>query len=1481
MACLPVLACYMAGHLLSAQEPPARGDIPQTSPELLRNPGFTEGMTDNGLPAKWQHYGGGGKGQRLTLVPEGEDGAMALLIEDDDASRPFGIMQTIRVDPGEPYVARVRVRAPEGRSPAAGTLLVKFVGGKGYGRIQFGRATVEHFEDFVVRCEAPVDATEALIYLYSRKQPNCGFLVDRASFRLATGDDDEDLPFAAGTIGRGPGLEAKTPPVYTKLKPLCLVTTLVQAGKAAASIVIPESGQYADAANAISATIRALTGATVPIIRDDDVAASVPITGNLICLGNRSTNRTVDELYNRHFTLLDLRYPGPGGHVVRTLHNPFGNGANVLFAGGSDDAGVAAAAAQLVSRLEEAGHARQAGAKAGLSLGWLADIRLPDDITISEDMKDAPLWSASEGYKYGGFFGWNVLSKRAALYYMTGDERHAREFLKLAFPDADTKREIRRVDAGKVDISDPLTGLDHYRSHRMILYWDLIEESPVFTDEERLRVTNAFASQLKHRQKEGCYRRKGAACKVGSRHGQWGAVCVYAVSRYFARDYGDRVWQEGLQHAAWEFESLHHYDWVHGENDNLFWYGTSMAPLVCYLTLSGDRIPLENGVLSKLMRAQEILLPGTPSHRHLRYIALDHFHRLAYLFNDSRWLRYRDQTQLLSAAADFRLGQSFWPDAELDRASPEKDDTYGMWTIDTMPEERWQALGNGLPWKQTFTFGGFRSEMGERGDYLLVDGYNGQGRNPYHCFAICEMRIAGDTILQGYHNQLIVRVDGLVEPTVPLGAALERTGVLNGVVFATAYVPNAPFSSWRRHLIQRIGEYMLVVDRLRFRAESDNAEIQTSWDTPPLAWNDGERRLEVSLAPPDSASDEPTRKWAICPSDSVTPRVRSGKVHGIADLSRFLAVADGAVDVSATLIAPLPTDEGSPAPVCRRLDGQRIVCSLPPADPDSPRRPALLIVDPSDLADAELVLVEPGRLLVLGLSELRGASPIFRSDKPVSFCWDFVHGRLDVRVLVATRVRLEVTGQVAVDGNPAAPGVLAMSGPGIALSPGVHTIRGALLPTAARDCLLASLQDAQIALDGEGADAAQKDDASTSPFATELPNLSVAYTADLEDRLADIAVIPGAHGDRLALATGTTVVLLGTDGKALQPLEFEGTVRVVHWWGEQRLLLVGCADEKVIAFRIAAGKGAPEQVWQFVSKMAPWVYTHQASHWWKEASPRLAGIHGLTSGAFLEDSASQVIVGSACTVEILSPTGRLLARKEQVWGNVVHSIIIPKDDGSRDLVSLRRPSLTSRVNILNSRTLDPRKAGYVGVPSGHTGVKSWGRCRYHLIHADLDGDGKGEVVGEINGPWDRVGVWDDNGRPLASAPFGPGSRASRSLRDLDVGDFDGDGKKEILVALHNGLIVVLDHQCARKRALRLPTPATVIKVLERHQTTLAVADQEGGLWLLDAEGRPTHAAQVDGRPDRLEQISLKGSPHLLVTTRTGKVAALRLPEELQ
>ncbi|MCK4303311.1 MAG: hypothetical protein KAY24_03655, partial [Candidatus Eisenbacteria sp.] len=517
---------------------------------------------------------------------------------------------------------------------------------------------------------------------------------------------------AMNDSGQNKGAEPM-PPVYTKLKALYLTTELVKQGKPNVTLITSASGVYDEQASRIQQIIETRSGVKVPIATDDSPAAAVPIQGNLIVLGNRSTNKTIGELYNRYYTLLDLRYPGPEGYVVRSLHNPFGDGRNVVFVGGSDAVGVGAAAEVFIEKVSQA----DAGSQ-GLSMGWLMEIKLGLGVHVPKELRDFEIWEASATYGSQGYFGWNSISKRMAMYYMTGEPFHARETLRLAFPDARAKAEIAEIDGERIENKDePLSGPYHYNAHMMILFWDLIEESPVFSDEERLRVTNAFSKQFGHPQEQGWRKRivdhtlEGGEAyvepppHVGTRHGQWSAIALYGLCRYFQKDYPHPLWQHGIDAAQWQFASLHRHAWVGGENDNLYWYNTAIAPILSYLLLMGDREPLENGVLARLLRGQEILISGRMPDWALNAASIGFLHKAAYLMQDGRYVEYLRRTGMDLDV--FRLGQSFWPETHLKPERPA--DLADKWRIHPLPEPMWRARNSGLPMEDSFQFGSFRS----------------------------------------------------------------------------------------------------------------------------------------------------------------------------------------------------------------------------------------------------------------------------------------------------------------------------------------------------------------------------------------------------------------------------------------------------------------------------------------------------------------------------------------------------------------------------------------------------------------------------------------------------------------------------------------------------------------------------------------------------------------------------------------------------
>jgi hypothetical protein len=395
----------------------------------LANPSFEDGMA-GAAPAGWGLYAGGGSEQHLRLVRPAFGEGQALFLDNREETRELGVQQEVAAPGGLAYRAAVDVAAlPDAPPPVIIYLQMRFLPSNTFVQRSLHTRNTAAFETLALAGNMPANDTSIRLYLYTHKGARqTSILMDHV--RLTGGVEPPPKPAEL------PPMKA---PTLTRLKELHLSTPLVSGGQPAAAILTP-TGEYDAAAALIQAAIREQTGCQVPILSDTTPEAAVPLNGHRILLGNRSTNRAIGSLYDACYTLLDLKYPGPGGALVHSLHNPYANGHNAILAGGSDGSGVERAAELLAE------HIRVAARGPDLSLGWLLDVRLPAGVSLPADARQAETWDASAGYGSTGYFGWNSLSKCMAMYFMTGDEAHLRQLVRLSFPDEQAFRELSDID---------------------------------------------------------------------------------------------------------------------------------------------------------------------------------------------------------------------------------------------------------------------------------------------------------------------------------------------------------------------------------------------------------------------------------------------------------------------------------------------------------------------------------------------------------------------------------------------------------------------------------------------------------------------------------------------------------------------------------------------------------------------------------------------------------------------------------------------------------------------------------------------------------------------------------------------------------------------------------------------------------------------------------------------------------------------------
>ncbi|NLE66064.1 MAG: hypothetical protein GX608_01420, partial [Lentisphaerae bacterium] len=149
------------------------------------------------------------------------------------------------------------------------------------------------------------------------------------------------------------------------VKKFYLDTVLVSDGAAAAAIVAPDAPGYADLAGDVRRAIKDLTGAELPIITDTAAAAELDQAGGnkraMIVLGNLMTSKVSERLYVMEQLDVDASWPGEGGHLVQTVHDPMGDGRNFISLGGSDLKGVQAATQVFIGLLKPDGKSLKVG----------------------------------------------------------------------------------------------------------------------------------------------------------------------------------------------------------------------------------------------------------------------------------------------------------------------------------------------------------------------------------------------------------------------------------------------------------------------------------------------------------------------------------------------------------------------------------------------------------------------------------------------------------------------------------------------------------------------------------------------------------------------------------------------------------------------------------------------------------------------------------------------------------------------------------------------------------------------------------------------------------------------------------------------------------------------------------------------------------------------------------------------------------------
>ncbi|MBN1669449.1 MAG: hypothetical protein JXR37_00340 [Kiritimatiellae bacterium] len=1224
----------------------------------------------------------------------------------------------------------------------------------------------------------------------------------------------------------------------TRLKDLHLDTVLVSRGQPAAVIVAPAGARYADAIETVQAAVRTCAGTTLPVRRDGARPEALLKTTHVVALGNMATNPFIEHMYRQWYVLLDVKYPGKGGYVVRSCHNPYGTGHNVIWLGGSDDAGVSRAAAVFAGLLTRSDP---------LKVGWLMQIQLGDGITAPTLRDGGEGWSPTVygwrdswrkigneevGYGPAATFGWNEISVAGALYYMTGVPEHLAYFKKMAMPDPDNAPRANRKESVFKDPLDPLVKNSHYHTHLTSLVWDLIEESPLFTDRERLFLTNKFLDQQNHYDPKDTYRSWG-------RHGEWHMMCIYTGSRYFAKYYPAPRWERRMANVREAYRGSIG-DELRG-NDTLYWISTYMEPTFDFFMLDGFDEFVSSGAARKMMSGLEAIWTGESNETSTAYIPISLLHKAAHMLKDGRYIWF---LRKLGFDFDvFRIGQSFWPAPDLTVEPP--DDRVGRISVVPMPKSDWNAGGKAIGKDEGIRFLSYRGGLTGEDDWFMIDGFYGKGRHPYHVNTLHELRMCGRTLLRGFGNHLSVRRNGIVEEDSARTTALKKAVALNGVAYVKTHVPNMPFSAWDRHLLFVQGAYLFVCDELTARAPG-TFDIRSGWSllgTPAPALRE-KRRVSMK----EGAT--------LCCAQAVHVGA-TGRQAWSGELKQ------GATFALNTLIHTAGE---------ARQDRLRIDPLGARANLVRGARTAFVGVGPYSsealTVEAGIASVSSNSIFLADATRLAcGGRTVFESEKPVCVRWQLDSGRLAVHAAEAGRITLATDGT---DPLRVAAGEQAL---------------GAVPPAAG---LPGTIAHALAGLEN----AIQAEDSREDERAT-AADWQPRWKAEIKGSVTDVAVALHSAPRRVwAVTEGRErdpktrkekdvgrLALLSTDGKVVGVREY-GTPTLSLWAAADptqaaafsAVLVTGYGDETIRAYA-ADGR----ELWKHKTEVhESWRDgTRYKAPWFSDPGV-VKRPGGLQAGDFWNTGKQVIAVGRPSTVAFRDLSGKLLDRWPVRYGRV--GAFAPCTKRGEEGGKPRPAWLLAGYGAVSAFDRAYRKVNGSGwYCAAGAKMGAWlQRELSHLVVADLDNNGVEEVIVGLSGHWNEVDVYSSEVKGwhkwLWRRYFGPGWPMSRTLRAVLAVDVTGDGKKEVVAGLETGWLCVFDDR--GEPVWQKKFPHAVLSVCATGEPgTLVVGCGGGMLYLLGPAGQTLRTARLNGA---IEVV--RSENHAVVAgTQEGEVAVFAVP----
>ena len=253
-------------------------------------------------------------------------------------------------------------------------------------------------------------------------------------------------------------------------------------------IVVPDDPEWNALAKDLQHIIKEKTSLAADINIPDPMKFVKGWSGNTILLGNLENNKQMARLYGMRLSYADAVYPGKSGYQLATLIDPFGAGGNTIIIAASDIAGAKFGIERLTNIIKD---------QKETSVPWLLEVNIPiitNDYFNSKIKNEDLLLGAMKPVKENEVIADALLAVLAGIkltgeyYQLSTKSEYGDSYKKLLLGYASFVNKYPSEAIYQLGVRKNMW----IQGEKLLQNWSVIEGSDLFSDSERAQIVSAL-----------------------------------------------------------------------------------------------------------------------------------------------------------------------------------------------------------------------------------------------------------------------------------------------------------------------------------------------------------------------------------------------------------------------------------------------------------------------------------------------------------------------------------------------------------------------------------------------------------------------------------------------------------------------------------------------------------------------------------------------------------------------------------------------------------------------------------------------------------------------------------------------------------------------------------------------------------------------------------------------------------------------------